>query len=45
VSFTHKGLKSNFECYDGCSNAWGLLVQGNLRNLIKTGKDQPSPWQ
>lgn len=44
LRFTHKGLTSAFECFDSCSNAWGLLVNGNLRRLIATGKDQPSPW-
>ncbi len=44
VRFTHKGLASAFECYKNCSNAWGLLVNGNLRKLIATGKPQPSPW-
>lgn len=44
VRFTHKGLVSAYECYDNCSNAWGLLVNGNLRKLITTGKTQPSPW-
>ena len=44
VRFTHQGLASAFECYQDCSNAWGLLVNGNLRRLIATGKDQPSPW-
>jgi len=44
VRFTHRGLVSAFECYNGCSNAWGLLVGGNLKKLIMTGKDQPSPW-
>jgi len=44
VRFTHAGLASAFECYDSCSNAWGILVNGNLRNLIITGKAQPSPW-
>lgn len=44
VRFTHKGLASAFECYDNCSNAWGLLVNGNLRRRIATGKPQPSPW-
>lgn len=44
VHFTHKGLASAFECYKDCSSAWGLLVNGNLRRLIVTGQDQPSPW-
>jgi hypothetical protein len=44
VRFTHKGLVPDFECYDQCSNAWGMLVNGNLRKLITTGKAQPSPW-
>ncbi|SDR72984.1 Uncharacterized conserved protein YndB, AHSA1/START domain [Opitutus sp. GAS368] len=44
VRFTHVGLVPPYECYDSCSNAWGLLVEGNLRKLITTGKPQPSPW-
>jgi hypothetical protein len=44
VRFTHKGLVPAFECYNGCSNAWNLLVNGNLRTLIATGEKQPSPW-
>ena len=44
VHFIHKGLTQAFECYNDCSNAWSTLVQLNLRNLIITGKDQPSPW-
>lgn len=44
VRFTHAGLVPDFECYNNCSNAWGLLVNGNLRKLITTGKAQPSPW-
>jgi uncharacterized protein YndB with AHSA1/START domain len=41
VRFTHVGLVPAFECYGGCSGAWGELVGRNLRNLIATGKDQP----
>lgn len=44
VRFTHRGLVPAFECYNGCSNAWVLLVNGNLRRLIATGETQPSPW-
>jgi hypothetical protein len=44
VRFTHVGLAPAYECYDNCSNAWGMLINGNLRKLITTGKPQPSPW-
>ncbi len=41
LRFTHLGLVPAFECYGGCSGAWGALVEGNLRKLIETGKSQP----
>lgn len=41
LQFTHVGLVPAFECYGGCSGAWGSLVDGNLRSLITTGKNQP----
>jgi len=41
VRFTHAGLAPEIECYGNCSNAWGILIKGNLRNLISTGKNQP----
>ena len=44
VRFRHMGLVPTYECYNNCSNAWGLLVNGNLRKLIATGRAQPSPW-
>ena len=44
VRFTHKGLLPQNDCYGDCSNAWGLLVNGNLRQLISTGKNQPDPF-
>jgi Activator of Hsp90 ATPase homolog 1-like protein len=42
VRFTHVGLVSAYECYDVCSNAWGSYVNGSLRNLITTGKGNPT---
>ena len=41
VRFTHRGLVPKIECYGSCSNAWGLLINGNLRKLITTGHIQP----
>jgi hypothetical protein len=44
VRFTHVGLSPQIECYGSCSNAWGMLVNGNLRKLITTGKAQPDTF-
>ena len=44
VRFTHVGLVPEYECYDSCSNAWGSLVNNNLRKLITTGKQQPDTF-
>ena len=41
LCFTHHGLIPQFECYGSCSNAWGMLINGNLRTLIATGDRQP----
>ncbi|MES2680870.1 MAG: SRPBCC domain-containing protein [Bacteroidota bacterium] len=38
VQFTHQGLMPQVECYDACSNAWGMLVKESLMSLITTGK-------
>ena len=45
VRFTHVGLAPQMECYGSCSNAWSMLVNGNLRKLITTGKTQPDVFQ
>ena len=42
VRFTHVGLVPTYECYDTCSDAWGLYINGSLRNLITKGKGQPN---
>jgi len=44
VRFSHVGLVPQYECYGSCSNAWGMLVNGNLRNLITNGKAQPDAF-
>jgi len=44
VRFTHVGLVPQYECFGSCSNAWGTLVNGNLRKLITTGKVQPDTF-
>jgi hypothetical protein len=41
VRFTHVGLVPSYECYDICSDAWGRLINGSLRDLITKGKGQP----
>jgi Activator of Hsp90 ATPase homolog 1-like protein len=38
VRFTHLGLVPDIECFDSCSNAWGYLVNTDLRNLITDGE-------
>ena len=43
VRFTHVGLVPAFECYDGCSGAWGFYVNESLRNFIAKGTGLPNP--
>jgi hypothetical protein len=42
VRFTHAGLVPAFECYGGCSGAWGFYINDSLRSLIATGKGSPT---
>jgi len=44
VRFEHVGLVPAYECYENCSSAWSLLINGNLRKRISTGRPQPSPF-
>jgi hypothetical protein len=41
VVFTHEGLTSDDECFDICTNAWGMFVNGSLKALIETGRGAP----
>jgi len=42
LRFTHLGLVPAFECYGGCSGAWGFYINDSLRSLITTGKGEPN---
>jgi hypothetical protein len=42
VRFTHVGLVPAFECFGGCSGAWGFYINDSLRSLITTGEGQPN---
>ena len=44
VCFAHRGLIPQYECYKSCSNAWGMLINGNFRKLIATGQRQPDAF-
>jgi uncharacterized protein YndB with AHSA1/START domain len=38
VRFTHAGMVPEYECFDKCSSAWGMYINGNLRDWIAGGK-------
>jgi hypothetical protein len=38
LTFTHHGLVPAIECYNGCSSAWGQLIEKSLFSLVTTGK-------
>jgi hypothetical protein len=40
--FTHVGLVPEVECYDTCTDAWGLLIGGALKTYIETGRSIPT---
>ena len=40
VVFTHEGIAPAVECYDTCSDAWTSLIQGSLKQLIRSGKTE-----
>jgi hypothetical protein len=42
LRFTHEGLVPEYECYEACSEGWGMYVGRSLRNLIATSTGQPN---
>jgi hypothetical protein len=38
VTFTHKGLVPEVECYNACSGGWERIIQQSLLSAITTGK-------
>lgn len=44
VHFTHIGLMPASECYEACSDGWGMLINGNLRKLITTREIPSDPF-
>ena len=42
VRFTHVGLVPEGECYKDCSSAWSGYINNSLKNLITTGKGNPT---
>lgn len=45
VTFTHEELEPSDECYEICSNAWGMFVNGSLKAFIETGKGAPYTFE
>lgn len=43
VRFTHRGLVTQYECYDACSSAWSGYINESLRGLIAKGRGKPNP--
>ncbi len=41
--FTQHGLTQAYECYDVCNDAWTGFIGNSLRQLIVTGKGEPTP--
>lgn len=45
LEFTHRGLVPDFECFDLCKDAWTHYIPGSLKDLITTGKGNPTPME
>lgn len=45
ITFTHQGLESTHECFEICSNAWGMFIRGSLKQFIETGVGAPYQFE
>jgi uncharacterized protein YndB with AHSA1/START domain len=45
LTFTHRGLVPEYECFQVCHDAWTHYIQDSLKDLIMNGKGQPTPKQ
>ena len=43
LTFTQKGLTSQYECYEICREAWTNYINHSLYQLILNGKGEPNP--
>jgi len=43
LTFTHKGLVPEYECYNVCHDAWTDFIQKSLYQFITTGQGNPNP--
>ncbi|GLU51262.1 SRPBCC family protein [Dyadobacter frigoris] len=41
LTFLHKGLNQNLQCYDVCENGWNTFL-ASLEMYLKTGKGKPN---
>jgi hypothetical protein len=42
VTFTHRGVTPEVQCYEGCLTAWSNYIEGSLKNLIEAGVGEPN---
>ena len=41
VRFTHHGLAPEVDCFEACSAAWTMYIDGSLRRLLTSGAPVP----
>lgn len=43
ITFTHKGLTPDDECFEICLESWNNYIKNSLYHFITTGKGNPNP--